>query len=330
MKNNDRIPQTPPHIAPLPNVDNRPLWSVMIPVYNCSQYLERAITSVLQQYPGPDKMQVEVVDDCSADADVAALVEKYGKGIVKYYRNEANMGHLRTFETCINRSRGQLIHLLHGDDYVMSGFYNEIEELFTLNPHAGAAFTDFYFVGEQDEILYTETSVQDEPGEIKNAIELLGVVQRIQTPAMVVKRSVYEKLGSFYAVQCCEDWLMWVKVTANYPLLYSPRHLACYRVRSGNNTNDTFVTGQYIKDIKTVMSINEASLPADRKKAIMKKARRHVANYEAAVSHKVYHDYKNTKAALNLANAALEMNTNLTTLSLASKLYLKVLMGYKN
>lgn len=329
MTNLERIPQSPPHISPLPEGEERPLWSVMIPTYNCSQYLEKTINSVLQQYPGRDKMHVEVVDDHSTDTDVAALVEKCGKGIVKYHRQEHNVGHLRNFETCINRAKGQLIHLLHGDDYVMEGFYNEIEHLFALKPEAGAAFTDFYFVDEQDKVLYTEVKVQETPGEIKNAIELIGRVQRIQTPAIVVKRSVYEKLGSFYAVKCCEDWLMWVKVTANYPLLYSPKHLACYRIRKGNNTSDTFVTGQFVKDIKTVFSINEASLPADRKKAIMKKAKRHWSIYEAAMSHKLYHDYKNTKAAINLANAALQLNINIRSLVLVLKLYMKLITGYK-
>ncbi len=325
----DRIPKEPPAIAPRPAGEVRPLWSVMIPAYNCSVYLERTIRSVLAQCPGPEEMQIEVVDDCSTDIDVAALVYRCSGGRVAYYRQPKNVGHLRNFETCINRARGRLIHLLHGDDYVLGGFYREVEQLFEATPDAGAAFTDFYFVDEQDKTLYTETPVQDHAGPIKDAIGLMGVVQRIQTPSMVVKRSVYEKLGGFYGVRCCEDWLMWVRVAANYPLLYSPKHLACYRIRSGNNTSDTFVSGVFAQDVQTVLAVNETSLPAARRLEIMKKARRHWAIYEGHIAHKLYHEYRNKTAAANLAKASLGLDINKTTVLLALKLYLKIALRYR-
>src|SRR5262249_19590947 len=118
---NDRIPETPPIIAPVPNSVNRPQWSVMIPSYNCSNYLEDAIKSVLTQDWGPDKMQIEVVDDASTDVDVEELVKKLGNGRVAFYRQEKNKGSLRNFETCLNRSKGNWIHILHGDDMVKPG-----------------------------------------------------------------------------------------------------------------------------------------------------------------------------------------------------------------
>ena len=37
----------------------------MIPTYNCADYLAQALCSVLRQDPGPDAMQIEVVDDHS-------------------------------------------------------------------------------------------------------------------------------------------------------------------------------------------------------------------------------------------------------------------------
>ena len=78
----ERIPTSPPHIPPLEADTLRPLWSVMIPTYNCYAYIKEAIESVLIQYPGPELMQIEVVDDYSTDGDVKALVEELGKGRV--------------------------------------------------------------------------------------------------------------------------------------------------------------------------------------------------------------------------------------------------------
>jgi hypothetical protein len=53
------------------------------------------------------------------DNNIEELVKKVGKGRVSYFRQKKqNVGSLRNFETCINRSRGKYIHLLHGDDRV--------------------------------------------------------------------------------------------------------------------------------------------------------------------------------------------------------------------
>ncbi|HZG65515.1 MAG TPA: glycosyltransferase, partial [Herpetosiphonaceae bacterium] len=68
-------------ITPVRDGAPRPLWSVMIPTYNCARYLRGTLESVLAQDPGPDHMQIEVVDDGSQD-DPAAVVAEVGRGRV--------------------------------------------------------------------------------------------------------------------------------------------------------------------------------------------------------------------------------------------------------
>jgi cellulose synthase/poly-beta-1,6-N-acetylglucosamine synthase-like glycosyltransferase len=51
---------TPPCIAPVPQSEERPFWSVMIPTYNTSDLLEKTLRSVLNQNPGPDRIQAGV------------------------------------------------------------------------------------------------------------------------------------------------------------------------------------------------------------------------------------------------------------------------------
>jgi cellulose synthase/poly-beta-1,6-N-acetylglucosamine synthase-like glycosyltransferase len=84
-----RLPEPPssaelarhiPPIAPVPEGTPRPFWSVMIPAYNCDEYLRRTLASVLEQDPGPGDMQIEVVDDCSTQGDPAAVVREVGRG----------------------------------------------------------------------------------------------------------------------------------------------------------------------------------------------------------------------------------------------------------
>src|SRR5262245_8949670 len=52
-------------IMPVPAAVARPLWSVMIPTFNCNAFLRAALEGVLAQDPGPEAMQIEVVDDHS-------------------------------------------------------------------------------------------------------------------------------------------------------------------------------------------------------------------------------------------------------------------------
>jgi glycosyltransferase involved in cell wall biosynthesis len=48
----------------------------MIPVYNPSaDYLAETLRSVLQQDSGRERMQIEIVDDCSPDVDVEKVVK---------------------------------------------------------------------------------------------------------------------------------------------------------------------------------------------------------------------------------------------------------------
>src|SRR5438874_3558639 len=140
----------PPLILPV-TLQNRPRWSVMIPVYNCALFLPQTLRSVLQQDLGVADMQIEVVDDASTDADVKTLVEEIGKGRIQYFRQPQNVGSLKNFETCLNRTKGHLVHLLHGDDKVRNGYYKKMDVLFQQYPHIGAAFCRYAYINEKDE-----------------------------------------------------------------------------------------------------------------------------------------------------------------------------------
>jgi glycosyltransferase involved in cell wall biosynthesis len=301
----------------------------MIPTYNCTDYLREAIVSVLVQDPGPDKMQIMVVDDYSTDADVRALVQELGRGRVGYYRQARNVGSLRNFETCLNLSTGEWVHLLHGDDLVKPGFYNEIESLFKKFPEAGAAFTGFLHVNERTEVMFPNDELSERPGIIDDWLSVIAVGQRVQTPAMVVKRCVYERLGGFFAFHYAEDWEMWVRIAAHYPVAHSPRHLAKYRIHSRNITSDYFCSGQSIRDVERAIEIVQEYLPEDKRTVLHDRALRHYSHYFAKTADMVYHRYQHPHQALAQAIGAYHMDRNATTLFWVCKMYMKLLFRYR-
>lgn len=253
------------HRASIPPVtgDARPTWSVMIPTHNCASYLRETLQSVLAQDPGREHMQIEVVDDCSMADDPEAVVREVGRGRVGFHRQPRNVGHVRNFETCLVRSRGELIHLLHGDDRVLPGFYATMERPFREREDIGAAFCRGVFMDERGHWAAFSELERPTRGVIENWLEVIAVQQRLQTPAVVVRRSVYERLGGFdRRLSWSEDWEMWVRVAAHYPVWFEPTMLAEYRMHSTSSTSRNVRTGENIRDTRRAIDVIRTALPS--------------------------------------------------------------------
>lgn len=325
----DRIPLNPPLIEPLIQNVQQPLWSVMIPSFNCSAYLSETLQAVLAQDPGVETMQVEVVDDCSTDGDVATLVQTVGKGRIAFFRQKENVGSLRNFETCIKRAKGKWVHILHGDDGLLPGFYNEIETLFTAYPNIGAAFTGLSVINETGAIMYHNNAIQYYRGIVADWLLKISLQQLLRTCAIVVKRSVYEQLGSFFAVHYGEDWEMFVRIAAAYPVAYSPENLALYRIHQNNISARYLSSAQNIKDIKKVIEIIQQYLPVDKRKEIKKQSLKNFSKYFANNAQGIYKNNGDAQGALAQARAAAGLHLNKTTFTNLVKLYIKVFFKYR-
>ena len=260
-------------VQPVPSGVARPLWAVMIPTFNCNPFLPATLESVLAQDPGLEAMQIEVVDDHS-DEDPARIVDAIGGGRIGYFRQDRNVGITKNFATCLNRSRGHLVHLLHGDDCVRAGFYGEMSQLFESHPDIGAAFCRHAFIDESGRELAVSEPEQDFPGVLANGLERLALEQRIMTPSMVVRRDVYEQLGAFDdRLPCSEDWEMWVRIAARHPIGYLPSPLAAYRMHADSNTGRNTQNAANMRYTRAAIEIFRAYLPAANADAIASRAR---------------------------------------------------------
>jgi glycosyltransferase involved in cell wall biosynthesis len=230
-------------ISPLPD-GARPLWSVMIPTFDCARYLEATLRSLLAQAPGPEAMQIEVVDDHSTTDDPAEVVTRLGGGRVDFYRQSQNVGVVANLNTCLQRSRGEVVHLLHGDDVVLDGFYRTLGDRLREHPEAGAAYCRHVYVDARGRRLEVAPLEPAASGILAEGARFLAAEQRIMTPCIVVRRSVYEQLGGFDdRLACAEDWEMWVRIAARFPVYYEERPLACYRLHDDSNTGRNLRSG---------------------------------------------------------------------------------------
>lgn len=324
-----RIPQTAPVIAALPPAAERPQWSVMIPTYNCTPFLRETLRSVLAQDLGAAHMQIEVVDDASTDEDVAAVVASLGAGRVQYYRQPTNVGSLRNFETCLNRARGRLVHLLHGDDRVRPGFYEHLGQLFAQHPAAGAAFTHYASIDEHGRKVQEFGPVQPVAGILPDWLPRIAEAQYIQYAGMAVRREVYEHLGSFYGTTCGEDWEMWVRIARHYPVAYSPEMLAEYRGHSGSVSWKKAQQGQLLSDWAHVIARIEQHLPASQRQKIGQRARRRSAQLGIGEAYQALAHTKSWPAAHGVLAQALRLSQHPATYYHVLKFYAKVLWHWR-
>jgi glycosyltransferase involved in cell wall biosynthesis len=316
----------PPQIKALPPDVTRPSWSVMIPAYNCSELLPYTLQSVLVQDLGPKKMQIEVVDDGSTDADVKKLVAEIGGGRIQYFKQPHNVGSLKNFETCLNRSKGHLVHLLHGDDKVKVGYYEKMTQLFGQLPEIGAAFCRFDYINGKGETTWRQDPEQNE-GILENWLNRIAGKQRVQYCAMTVKREVYERLGGFYGVTYGEDWEMWARIAAHYPVAYTPESLAEYRLHNNTISFNSLKTAKNIKDIRWVINEMQRFFPEDQRLAIKKAAYKNYARYAVVMANSIWSQTRSRKFTNLQIKEALKMHKDVTMIPHIAKVYLKMLIG---
>nr|WP_242025522.1 glycosyltransferase [Leptolyngbya sp. FACHB-36] len=276
----------------------------MIPTYNCAEFLRQTLKSVLDQDLGPEHMQIEVVDDCSTQDDPEAIVRELGQGRVSFYRQPQNGGAIHNFNTCISRSRGQIVHILHGDDTVLPGFYRSLETGFQQSPEIGAAFCRQVYITETNQQRFLSPLEQEQAGVYADLLQRLGVWCMIQTPSIVVRRSVYEAIGGFHpALFHAGDWEMWRRVATNYPVWYEPQPLACYRTHEASHTSSLVRSGRNIANIHQSIDIAHTYLPERDRDSLTTQAKEFYAmfGFESACWHFIRRDWSAAIAQLTEA-----------------------------
>ncbi|MGL5509540.1 MAG: glycosyltransferase, partial [Microcoleaceae cyanobacterium] len=270
-----------PAIKPISNQTDRPFWSIMIPTFNPNQYLEETLNSVISQISDISQVQIEVIDDASPVGNIAEqIVEKFSAYGVSFYRQPENLGLVGNWNSCIARARGEWVHILHQDDLVLPGFYAKLQQGLITENSVGAGFSRYYYIDAQGQKRSLSNLERDTAGILPDWLEKIAVVQLIQFPAMVVKRSVYEKLGGFcpeagYAA----DWEMWKRIAVHYPIWYESEPLAAWRQHGNSTSRQAIMNATDIQDLAKSIRISATYLPADKAVTLSNQAQEHYALY---------------------------------------------------
>ena len=237
----------------------------MIPTYNCARFLRETLESVLSQEIDPEEIQIEVIDDCSTSDDPEAVVCEFGQGRVSFYRKPANAGAISNFNSCIERSTGHYVHILHGDDFIKPGFYRAIDERAKEHGEEIALFISRCLVVDEQGVLDSLSPRIKELETPSSDPSYMFLGNSVRTPGCVIKRSFYEQHGGFLTpLVHTADWEMWARSTALGKGLFVNEPLAVYRFFDGNDTGRLVRTGENIRDyyrLSQVMADHYSAYP---------------------------------------------------------------------
>lgn len=292
-----------PPISPVTGDAPRPFWSVIVPAYK-SKYLSKALHSVVDQAPPPEQMEIIVINDCSPE-DLDPIVSEAGGQRVHYIKQPENRGTYPTENHGVTIARGQWIHILNDDDWVLKGFYDALQKSLQYQPERiAAAFTGFTHVDEDGKEHSTPPPMRGAPGVIPDFIEQMGISNRVHPIAIVFRRLCFEKLGGFNLnLNYCADWEFNKRVAVHYDWWCEPKVLACYRMNSESVSATTVKTGQQMRDLRYAIELSERYLPADRCERISRTSREHYALFALRVANQALKQHLLSPAILQIKEA---------------------------
>jgi glycosyltransferase involved in cell wall biosynthesis len=89
------------------------LISVVLPVYNCKEYIKDSVTSILQQTY--KNFELIIVDDGSNDG-TSGILNNFKDKRIRLYKNKYNRGLIYSLNKALNKSKGQFIARMDADD----------------------------------------------------------------------------------------------------------------------------------------------------------------------------------------------------------------------
>jgi glycosyltransferase involved in cell wall biosynthesis len=175
-------------------MQNSPLVSVIIPVYNCDRYLAEAIESVLKQTYQP--LEVIVIDDGSTD-NSAEVARNFGSSVLYHYQTQSGAATARNFG--IELAQGSFLAFLDADDFWIEDKLTRQMTVFDNEPDLDIVFghVQNFHSPELDKAVKHKIYCPPE------------LMPGYHPGTMLVKREAFERVGCFETHLKMGEFISW-------------------------------------------------------------------------------------------------------------------------
>ena len=186
--------------------------SVIIPTYNRRHTLERAIDSVLSQTFKP--FEIIIVDDGSKDGTKEWLLQNYPS---VQYIHQPNNGVSSARNKGIQISQGSWIALLDSDDEWMPEKLEYQSRFIEVNRNSSFCHTNEIWIRNGVRVNQMKKHKKYGGDIFKHCLDIC----RISPSSSIIKKDVFEEVGAFdESLTVCEDYDLWLRVTAKFNILF--------------------------------------------------------------------------------------------------------------
>lgn len=201
----------------------RPLVTVIMPVYNRADLVGKSLDSVLKQ--SYQNWECIVVDDGSTD-NSKQIIQNYREkdDRIKYYYNE-NSGAAAARNYGIQQSNGIYILPLDSDDLITETYIEKAVVCFNENPEIKIVYGKAVLIGEKKE----EWNLPP------YSYELFLMYNMLFNSSMY-KRSDFDRVGGYTEGNRLEDWDLWIKILkSNGKVFQLPEIVYFYRTHQSDS-----------------------------------------------------------------------------------------------
>ena len=184
-------------------MENKPLISVLLPVYNCELYIKEAVDSILNQTH--TNFELIIIDDCSTDATVSIL-KTYKDSRINLIIKPKNSGYTDSLNFGIEIAKGDYIARMDGDDISLPERFEKQVNFLENNLDVVLCGTSYRIIGS-GKIIHVPENHED----IQHALLEYSAFGH---PTVMMRKSTLDKLPFVYNVEKepAEDYELWVRL----------------------------------------------------------------------------------------------------------------------
>lgn len=216
-------------------MNNTPLISLIMSVYNGEEYLSETLDSILAQ-DFPD-WELIAVNDCSTDS-TRNILEEYAKkdGRIKVLNNEKNLKLPSSLNKALLDSCGKYAARMDADDICLPDRLSKQYDFMERNPDADIS-SPRYMTLKDGKVRSGGGGGKCDTDSVR---ALLLVTNPVLHPGVIAKSEVMKKLLYDTTRTCTEDLELWTRAAAlGYKIKIQDEYLLIYRLHEKQITHTT-------------------------------------------------------------------------------------------